>query len=435
MKIFYMDNFRGFKKTFIELKDVNFFVGENSTGKTSVLALLKLLSSAEMFFKETLDATGFNFGNFDDIVSIYSEDRSYFRVGFISEPESEEEEQENPFNAVLMTFVEEQGMPKISQYSFVTNGHIAHIEITRKRIKYKISKRLSFSSVEDFIKNEFSNWINEHSKKTTGYRYFKPKMTADYGNRLIEIHFLVHSLIRDDKNSYKGVRIPGFAPEIVWLAPIRSKPRRTYDEFATEYSPEGEHTPYLIKKILNKKSEAIRFEKFLKNFGQESGLFDRVSIVPYGKSSASPFELDVVLNDKALNISNVGYGVSQSLPVVVEIFFRNKGTWFAVQQPEVHLHPRAQACLGEIFFEISLLDHKVFLIETHSDYTIDRFRLAYKRHKGKTKPISQILFFERTKDGNKIHHIQISDKGELSENQPQNYREFFIREEMKLLDL
>jgi predicted ATPase len=143
--------------------------------------------------------------------------------------------------------------------------------------------------------------------------------------------------------------------------------------------------------------------------------------------------VDAVLDGTPLNLINVGYGVSQSLPVFVEIVSRPKGSWFAIQQPEVHLHPRAQAALGDAIFDMAVTDVKRFLIETHSDFTIDRFRLNYRR---KTrKPSSQILFFERQNKQNTVTPLAISAKGELPVDQPDGYRKFFIKEQMDLLGL
>ena len=82
----YMDNFRGFKDTYLPLKDVNFFVGENSTGKTSVMALLSILSTPR--FWETFDfKTDFiDLGYFSEI-SAHSEE---FTIGFYTDFENDE---------------------------------------------------------------------------------------------------------------------------------------------------------------------------------------------------------------------------------------------------------------------------------------------------------------------------------------------------------
>jgi hypothetical protein len=187
----------------------------------------------------------------------------------------------------------------------------------------------------------------------------------------------------------------GFAPpELTWFGPIRTEPKRTYDELALEFSSEGS----------------------------------------FGRGANPRFELDIVLDGRALNILNVGYGVSQSLPIIVELLARDKGTWFAIQEPEIHLHPRAQAALGDVLFEMAAIDHKGFLVETHSDYAIDRFRMNYKNGRS-DKPDSQILFFERRDKHNVVTPLIIGKSGELPADQPDSYRQFFIREQMDLLGI
>jgi predicted ATPase len=135
----------------------------------------------------------------------------------------------------------------------------------------------------------------------------------------------------------------------------------------------------------------------------------------------------------ALNISNVGYGVSQVLPVVVEMLTRPKGQGFAIQQPEVHPHPRAQAALGELIHFLVVDQQHNYTIETHSEFLIDRFRLRMKE-RGKPKD-AQVIFFERLGDSNKAHVLAINDKGQYPREQPDSFRRFFINEEVGLLKL
>ena len=135
-----------------------------------------------------------------------------------------------------------------------------------------------------------------------------------------------------------------------------------------------------------------------------------------------------------MRITNVGYGVSQSLPIVTEIFRRKKGTGFLIQQPEVHLHPKAQAQVGELIFKEAIESNKVFFIETHSDYIIDRIRMLLRKSKKKNlNGKVNLLFFERNDEGNKVTKIPIDDNGNLDSNQPDSYREFFLKEQLDLL--
>jgi predicted ATPase len=189
--------------------------------------------------------------------------------------------------------------------------------------------------------------------------------------------------------------------------------------------------------MLGSATEAAKFRKFIDKIGNASGLFEKIDIRYFGQENSGPFEVDAYLDGAALGLNWVGYGVSQSLPILVEILFRDRGSWFSIQQPEVHLHPRAQASLGDAFFEMAMIDRKTFLIETHSDFMIDRFRMNYRKKrsaKDRSKiPVSQVLFFERREKRNTVTPIPISNHGELSADQPDSYRDFFIREEMRLI--
>lgn len=80
-------------------------------------------------------------------------------------------------------------------------------------------------------------------------------------------------------------------------------------------------------------------------------------------------------------------------------------------------------------------EEKNFIVETHSDYTIDRYRLKMnKNYKNDSKnPESQIVFFNRTKDGNTLTCIDINENGSLPDDQPREFREFFIKEQLELL--
>jgi len=436
MKYLFLNNCRGFSNSYIPIYDVNFLVGENSTGKTSVLKLIKLLSSPQFWFNLDFTFQDVEFGHFGDIVSAYSDDRAHFDIGLININKNENNKKVIAF---LMTFIEKDGMPFLSVFTYLRDNKIMRLRFTKSQIKYKILE-LSQNNNEENIKDILSNWLIEHKQDTKGFRVLKlpEKLPFVILTELIEA-ISEKSKIKNRKNlilpTVKNFFPLVFDSDVAWIAPIRTKPKHTYDMYKSEFSPEGDHTPYLIKKILNQESMAKNFNQFIKKVGLDSGLFENILIKKYGKSATAPFELDVILNKKQFSICSVGYGVSQSLPIIVELFMRRKNTWYAIQQPEVHLHPKAQAALGDLFFQFAFNDGKKFLIETHSDYTIDRFRINYRIDKDANLPMSQILFFERNDNGNSVYSIPIKRDGSLSKNQPSGYREFFIKEEMKVLGL
>jgi predicted ATPase len=433
MRLLYVDNYRGFSDTFVPIEDVNFLVGENSSGKTSILTLINLLSSPFFWFELDFNLDDIQLGRFKDIVSIDSIDQSYFKIGLLEcNKSSKNKTIENPY-IFLFTFSQSDGLPSLQQYSFLHNNNAITARISSKGISY-INETIkeNIETQSDMIQ-VFQKWIRNgyQNKEFKELPYKINKRSTSYPPSLIR------SIIAEElklENFKHGIRVPDFGRNNIWIAPIRSKPRRTYDQYRTNYSPEGEHAPYLIQKLINDKSKSIRFNKFLDEFGQNSGLFKKVSIKQFLETPESPFELDIFLWDKPINIEYVGYGVSQSLPIIVESFAQNKYSWFSIQQPEVHLHPRAQAALGDLFYYFSTKEDKKFLIETHSDYTIDRFRLNIR--KGKNKKIkSQVLFFERNEKGNTVTPLVFDENGNYPEDQPKSFREFFIKEELNMLGL
>ena len=447
MEYVYVDNFRGFSNTYIPIKDINFFVGENSTGKTSILGLINILSSSTFWMSLDFASIEANFGHFKDIVSLHSSNRKYFSVGLVelSNDSKEKEKKINKFkkvHGILLTFTEDKGMPVLSMLIYSRKNYEYRVRFGKKETKYKKNKLAPYSDVESFLEKNFKNWKTAFSLDKKGYSKIPTNLSRVYPMGLLLIQTIIEENIFEKEKPtgsrrLKGMRLPRSIsfPDIAWLAPIRAKPKRTYDENRILYSSEGDHTPYLIRDILDKQSNGKNFTSFIKKIGKDTGLFEDISIKKYTKHVTSPFELNVIINKKKLSINNVGYGISQSLPVLVELFEKPKYTWFAIQQPEVHLHPRAQASLGDIFYQFAIKENKKFLIETHSDYTIDRFRMNYKKDKSLEKPCSQILFFKRVLDGNEIFEIPIGKNGELPQDQPESFRSFFIKEEMDLLDL
>ena len=437
--LLYVDNFRGFKNAYIPIKDVNFLVGENSTGKTSILALISLLGSLDFWFDQEFNTDVFRLGRFKDIVSIQAENRRQFRIGYIFVNKDNGVKQYDDFEAVLMTFTEKDNNPLISQYNYLNSQGQVKIIFSRGDIYYKYTKDTEVSKNSEYVLKIFEDWAAEELSDNKEFRtlrkvsYYERRRSLAFIDDLLREIFSEQAIIKDKQRF--TVKYPMFDMNIAWLAPIRSKPKRTYDEYKLEFNPEGEHTPYLIRHLLRKRKASNDFLKFIEKFGNESGLFESIDIKGYGREVASPFELTIVMNNIYLAVVNVGYGVSQALPVIVEMFARTKGTQFLIQQPEIHLHPKAQAALGDVVYKLATEDNKRFFIETHSDYIIDRFRLNYRMNQGKTKIRSQILFFGRNLEGNYVVPIDILENGEYTEEQPKAFREFFIHEEMRILGI
>jgi hypothetical protein len=431
----FVDNFRGFRDTCVPIADVNFFVGENSTGKTSLLSLLKMFSGSNFLMGRGIEDEDVSFRRFSDMVTIDASDHSYFHIGFAAETPPTK----NSGKATtgwLFTFRDIQGRPRVSKCTFCRNGEKLTLRFGTS-VLYKRSACSTSLTPEQVMSAMRSDWVREHARrKPTGYQ--KLETPRGFGGEPLPILFALSLISQKAKKRGEPVfSFPdiGFAPPpLTWFAPIRSEPKRTYDELVLEFSPQGQHTPYLIRQMLKSKKQKAKLKDFIESSGKATGLFRDVTIQNFGRGPSSRFELDIVIDDNKFNILHVGYGVSQALPIMVEFLAENPGTCFAVQEPEIHLHPRAQAALGDIIFEMSVKDHKRFLVETHSDFMIDRFRMNYRKERAR-KPVGQVLFFERRDKHNMVTALSIGPSGDFPKDQPDSYRQFFVREQMNLLGM
>jgi predicted ATPase len=91
--------------------------------------------------------------------------------------------------------------------------------------------------------------------------------------------------------------------------------------------------------------------------------------------------------------TNVGFGISYTLPIIVAVLASSPGTLILIENPEAHLHPKGQVKMGELLSLAASCGIQV-VIETHSDHVLNGIRLAV--HGGKIKQNDvQLHYFQR----------------------------------------
>ena len=222
-------------------------------------------------------------------------------------------------------------------------------------------------------------------------------------------------------------------------APIRSNPKRTYDPVRLADDPDGSSIPSLLAHIHSREPERWSLLKDkVSDFGRMSGLFDEIAVHQLGHAF-EPFQLEVVHcgntpNAPKSNVIDVGYGVSQVLPLLVALLDPLRYPLFLLQQPEIHLHPRAQAALGSLFCASASAGDQL-IVETHSEYIIDRVRMDIRDRKTELRPDEvSVLFFERTDLGVHVHSLRFDEQGNLVDA-PDGYGRFFMDETRRSIGL
>lgn len=128
--------------------------------------------------------------------------------------------------------------------------------------------------------------------------------------------------------------------------------------------------------------------------------------------------LNSVDNGKPFRPTNVGFGYSYVLPVIVAALLAKKGSMLIIENPEAHLHPGAQSRLTKFLIETAKNNHLQLLIETHSDHVVNGLRIAMKqKHCNLTPEDAEIVFFSHNDIDTKpkVEIIKCDQYGELSE--------------------
>ncbi len=474
-----LENYRCFReKQEVRLAPLTLLVGENSTGKTSFLALIHALLEIKFggiylnFKKEPYDL-----GSFDEIVHYRgekSERAQTFKVKFdftihnhikFKKPELIKSSYEIVFSPKRTApfpvkrrldlgeiWVEEEIVTENSQEKVKF-----HLGINNASWK---SSRLAFSLMTSPYSQEgispaivamrcFLYWkerIQEYPESpryeiVEGHSY-----PSDNDIKLLEKYISMFrnytdpfslTLLRDNQR---------YGRRVLPSAPIRSKPGRTYDPGYPGRDPEGVYLPSYLADIWDEENN-LPLQEALQNFGKASGLFDEISVRYLGEGRSGPFQIQIKeyesgAEDPKRNLIDVGYGVSQILPPITEILDRIPSpipsllapVTFLLQQPEIHLHPKAQAALGSFFSEVASSGHNL-VVETHSDYILDRIRMEVRADNPVIKPEDvSILYFDRENLDVTIHSLELDKYGDIIDAPP-TYREFFRKETRDLLGM
>ncbi|WP_258224662.1 AAA family ATPase [Aeromonas sp. HMWF014] len=118
-----------------------------------------------------------------------------------------------------------------------------------------------------------------------------------------------------------------------------------------------------------------------------------------------------------LELTDVGFGISQALPILVQAYLSPKNSITIIEQPEIHLHPKMQAWLADALISIAIYDEKKFIIETHSEALIRRVRLRIVDPENKlTVDDVNIYHVEKKKinqDSSQLTRVEINELGDI----------------------
>ena len=430
-----IENFRCFgEEQTVRLAPLTLLVGENSTGKTSFLALIRALwDMAYAFRVPDFKEPPYDLGSFDEIA--HHRGARGGRAGTIGAgfTLNADRVRKGSSNKVFFSLAKDRTAP-------------APVFRHRARGKNWISETLSPS--EPYSLAVATNRGEWQLRETDDFPVSRDGFIAQHAWYIFSSHSRFGMAEFEPANGSPAMRQDDFAKirnvsarlapvrsmRPFAGAPVRSEPLRTYDPSRIYVDPEGDYVPLYLAEAKASDSDSWQYlKRSLERFGSKAGLFDEIDIKQFG-GYGGPFQIRVKKHDGRFvgpwrNIVDVGYGVSQALPVLTELIRPDTPDLFLLQQPEVHLHPMGQAALGSVFCEVasSRRPRRQLIVETHSDHLINRVRMDVRDEVTDLRPEDvMVLYFERDGLEVKIHEVTFDELGNV--DAPRSYGSFFMKE-------
>lgn len=144
-----------------------------------------------------------------------------------------------------------------------------------------------------------------------------------------------------------------------------------------------------------------------------SYLFSEVSVKP---EPVTPNVCRIKLRGSrtAVIAPNTGFGYTYALPIIINGLIAKKGSLLIIENPEAHLHPKAQSNIGLFIGKMVAAGLKI-IVETHSEHVVNGMRRAALSGFGLNPENVSIYFFTNTKDNCQYVPITMDEDGDLSD--------------------
>ena len=227
--------------------------------------------------------------------------------------------------------------------------------------------------------------------------------------------------------AYQGRQLDVLFESIYPMGPFRRPPERWYIFSGSSPLDVGYHGE-LLPDLLFRRPEVVKeANKWLDKL--EIGYHLKVQSA--SERSSDLFEVRLVdrrrKKEVDVALSDVGFGVSQILPFIVQSLAGHQQV-ITIEQPEVHIHPRLQADLGDLLAHCVGEPHKhKYVIETHSEHLVLRMQKLIRSKDLKPEDVS-ILFVSRGEEGSKVERLHLDEDGDFIDDWPGGFFPERLRE-------
>lgn len=461
IKTMRLQNFKAFEDTGdLKIKPLTVLAGPNSSGKSSILQSLLLLKQTLESPPDTelsLDGRFLQFSELSELTfgkprrsdcevrfTFALETRIPLKAAekYFPDVASPEDDEPLPLHSnVSLSFIDtprnQKGVARLGYFNILSSiqgmeGPKLTVRYARNTRKPTVSRHGAGIGFPAHLKNK--------SIEAIASRHFLPEALVFKGpsnDRQASGHSHGPVMLLDDIffNPLHILR-DEIEDELQYLGPLREWPQRAYLHSGNPMTEMGERGQHAAQILWLEKDQQIEYTPIMGNESRKASLIEAVGDTFIRLGMAQPidvaaqksimyqilFRLNGADRRQAVTIADVGFGVSQLLPILVLGLRAPEPSLLLLEQPEIHLHPKVQAGLADFFLTLSTTERRL-IVETHSDHFINRLRRRIAEDPtDQLKDQVSILFIHPAQGGRgaAIEPLRV-DRFGVIENWPPNF--------------
>ena len=397
-----VQNFKSWKDTGKrQIAPLTGFFGANSSGKTSLLQTLLML-------KQTVERPSDWKGVID-----FGDDGSFVNLG---------------------------------SFDDLIHQHKRDIPLTIS-LSWKFAEKLNLESIAgvdtlsvDTLSFELSVFDNENSVPGVSFNYKigEKNLAVEWDGQDVLLISVPVELKHHDESLFRcyglrsahyhnqevfsslQTRFENLFRSIRYLGPLREYPRRNY-AWQGKHSPGvGQHGEDMVTALFSGRIQFRDTEEQIPMWLQRLDLIDSYRLNPVLNTEKDyEFLVRKYKGGPEVRLTDVGFGVSQVLPVLVLCYYVPEGSILILEQPEAHLHPKVQSELADLLIEVVKNRGLQIILESHSEHLLIRLmrRIAEEQISAND---TAFYFCEMNEGVSEIERLDVDDYGNIT-NWPQNF--------------
>ena len=384
-------NFKSWKDTGrLRFAPLTGFFGANSSGKTSILQTLLLLKQTverppdwnePLYFGDEQSLV--NLGSLEDIIHYpVNDSRLEISVSWKTREEIDIRGNLTNFLSFLTSIVKNKyGDTELEGFRYTFGEYNVGIGWTPQGYK--------------FINNNIS---------ADAFRCYGLVSPSNYGEDYLSL-----------QNAFENL-----FSQILYLGPLREYPRRRYPWEGDHPTGVGQYGEKMIPATLSSRIRGLPTDEQIPKWLQQLGLIDSYDVRPLSDTGGD-YECLVkqYKGGPEVPLTDVGFGVSQVLPVLILCYYAPEGSILILEQPEAHLHPKVQSELADVLIDVVKNRNIQIILESHSAHLLHRLQ---RRIAEEDISADQTAFyFCQINDGtSEIERLDVDEYGNIR-NWPQNF--------------